>query len=151
MVKMQSGDLKINFPMLFVVLMSFCGLFTTLGIGSYILRVIYYGQLSSQLFKCVFGFCVILIISWFLLKILFYSVTATEKGLITANIGKLSKFFQWNEIVEVRRPRFGMPVDASYVISKNKGKLLLIRSMKNYKELIQMIKDRAPNLERCQS
>ena len=151
MVKMQSDDLKISFPMLFIALMSFCGLLTALGIGLYIFRVIYYGQMSSQLFPCLFGFFVILIILLFLLKILFYSVTATKKGLITANIIKSNKFLQWNEIVEVRRPRFGIPVDASYVISRNEGKLLLVRSMKNYKELIQMIKDKAPNLKRCQS
>ena len=89
MVKMQSDDLKISFPMLFIALMSFCGLLTALGIGLYIFRVIYYGQMSSQLFPCLFGFFVILIILLFLLKILFYSVTATKKGLITANIIKV--------------------------------------------------------------
>ena len=58
-----------------------------------------------------------------------------------------NKLLTWNEIVEVKRPRFGIPVDFAYVISKNKDRLRLIRSMNNYRELIQLIKNKAPNLE----
>jgi len=83
------------------------------------------------------------------IKLLFYSVTGTKRGLETNNIFGSNKIVKWDEIMEVRRPRFGIPNDFSYVISGKTEKLLLIRSMKNYKELIQLIKERAINLTKC--
>lgn len=88
---------------------------------------------------------------WVLLRVAFYSVTGTDRGIITHNVIGQNKFFQWDEIVEVRRPRFGIPAAFSYVISKDKDKILLIRSMNNYKELVELIKTIASNLKRCQS
>jgi len=150
MVKKHSENLKISFPRWVVIFFSFCGIFTILFFAFYIIWVVYNGQLSSQFFRCAIFFSVILGAFWVFLKILFYSVTATERGLETDNIVGSNKLLLWDEIVEVRRPRFGIPVDFSYVISKNKDKLLLIRSMKNYKKLIQLIKLRAQNLQKFQ-
>lgn len=90
-----------------------------------------------------------LVILWFLLKILFYSITATDRGLKTDNIIGANKLFDWKDIIEIRRPRFGFPVNFTYVISKNKDKLFLIKNKKNYKELIKYIKENAPNLKIC--
>jgi len=151
MTKKHSENLRISFPRWFVILLSFCGTVTIMFSVSYIGWVIYSGQLTSRLFRTVIFFSLVLGIFWFLSKILFYSVTATEGGLETDNIVGSKQMFLWDEIVEVRRPRFRIPKDASYVISKNKDKLLLVRSMTNYKELVQMIKVRALNLKRCQS
>ena len=147
----QARNLKVSFPKWFMIFVSICGILTISFCLFYIIWVIYHGQLAYQLFRCSIFFSIILCGFWLSLKVLFYSVTATERGLETSNIVGPNKLFLWKEIVGVRRPRFGVPVDFSYVISKNKDKLLLVRSMKNYKELIELIKARAPNLKRCQS
>ena len=149
MVKNHIANLKISFPRWFVIFLTFCGVFTIMFSTFYIAWVVYKNQLTSRPFSCALFFILILSIFWFFSKILFYSVTATDSGLQTDNIVGSNKLFPWDEIVEVRRPRFRIPKDASYVISKNKDKLLLVRSMKNYKELIQLIKVRAPNLQKC--
>ena len=145
----QSRNLKVSFPKWFVIFLSICGILTTSFFLSYIIWVIYHGQLASQMLRCAIFFSIILSGLWISLKVLFYSVTATERGLETDNIAGSNKLFLWDEIVEVRRPRFGVPIDFLYVISKNKDKLLLVRSMKNYKELIELIKALAPNLQKC--
>lgn len=147
--KHQSSNLKVSFPKWFVIFISICGILTISFCLFYMIWVIYHGQLASQLWRCAVLLSLLVIALWIFTKILFYSVTATERGLETANIVGASKSFQWDKIVEVRRPRFGIPKDASYVISKNKDKLLLVRSMKNYKELIELIKARAANLQKC--
>jgi hypothetical protein len=145
--KNHSEYLEISFPRWFRICLAFCGIFTILLFAFYIVWVAYNGQLASRLLRCAIFTSVIVGIVWFFLKILFYSVTATDRGLEADNIVGANKVFLWDEIVEVRRPRFGIPHDATYVISRNNGKLLLVRSMKNYKEFIQLIKDRAANLQ----
>lgn len=149
--KNHSGYVKISFPRWFRIFLTFCGILTILFFAFYIVWVVYNGQLASQLLSCAIFSSIILGGFWFFSKILFYSVTVTDRGLETDNIVGSNKLFLWDEIIEVRRSRFGIPVDFTYVISKNKGKLLLVRSMKNYKELIQLIKVRAPNLQKCLS
>lgn len=151
MAENNSANLKISFPRWFRGFLTFCGIFTILLFAFYIVWVAYNGQLASRLLRCTVIASVIVGIVWFFLKILFYSVTATDSGLETDNIVGANKVLLWDEIVEVRRPRFGIPHDATYVISRNKGKVLLVRSMKNYKELIQLIKVRTPNLQKCRS
>ena len=146
----QARNLKVSFPKWFVIFVSICGIFTISFCLFYIIWVIYHGQLAYQLLRCAIFFGIIVCGLWLCLKVLFYSVTATERGLETSNIVGPNKLFFWKDIVETRRPRFGVPVDFTYVISKNEDKLLLVRSMKNYKELIELIKARAPNLKRCQ-
>ena len=81
-------------------------------------------------------------------KILFYSVVATESGILSFNSFGEGKLFDWTEIIEVKRPRFGIPYDFTYVISTDNEKMLLVRSMQNYKELIELIKAKAPKPKR---
>jgi len=79
-------------------------------------------------------------------KFLFYSVIAKNMGLETINpLGK-NKTLNWEEIIGVRRPRFGIPYEFTYVVSKTDKKILLLRSMPKYKELISLIKTHASNL-----
>ena len=147
MIKKHRVALTCSFPKWVRAFFSFCGIFTLIFFTAYIFWVIYSGQLFLQLLRVtVFGGSIIVIL-WVYPKILFYSVFATEKGLESKNIFEENKLLTWNEIVEVKRPRFGIPVDFAYVISKNKDRLRLIRSMNNYRELIQLIKNKAPNLE----
>jgi hypothetical protein len=135
-----------SFPKWLRITLTFCGTFTILFSVFYIVWATYNGQFFSQLLRCAIFFSMILGGFWFFAKLLFYSVTATERGLETDNILGSNKLFLWDEIVEIRRPRFGVPYDATYVISKNKAKLLLVKSMNNYSELIDVINVRAVNL-----
>ncbi|MGD9245788.1 MAG: hypothetical protein PVH36_12700 [Desulfobacterales bacterium] len=147
--KLNEG-IKISYPMWFVIFISFCGIGTILICTYYIAWVVFNGQLSSHLLRFLFLIILILAALWFLLKIVFYSVTATDRGIGTHNIAGANKFFLWDEIVEIRKPVFGIPHDAIYLISENKDKLMLLKGMKDLDEFIQLIKDRAPNLKKCQ-
>lgn len=128
------------------IVVLFCGIFTVLFSAFYIAWVIYNGQFLLQIYRCTVLFIVILIIVFSYSKILFYSVVAKEKGLETDNIIGANKFFQWEEIMEVRRPRFGFPVNFTYVVSKDEDRIFLIKNRKNYEALVQRIKEKAPNL-----
>ena len=98
----------------------------------------------------LFGFLLLLFLfgAFWLIKYLFYSVTATSDGLIADSKFGRNKNIPWHEIIEVRRPRFGIPYEFTSVISKNRDKIYLLKSMTYYKELIDLIKERAPNLRK---
>ena len=149
MIKTHSEFLRSSTPKRQRIILTFCGIFTLLFSLFYIVWAIYNGQFLSQLSRCLIFVLMMLVILWFLLKILFYSITATDRGLKTDNIIGANKLFDWKDIIEIRRPRFGFPVNFTYVISKNKDKLFLIKNKKNYKELIKYIKENAPNLKIC--
>lgn len=85
-----------------------------------------------------------------LFSMLFSYALATENGLEYINPFRKDRFIAWGNIVEVKRPLFKIPNDYSYVISKeNTEKIILIRSMKNYRQMIGLIKEKAPNLRTC--
>lgn len=147
MVKDHSGNVKISFPRWVSLPFSLGWIVILLTFIFYAVRL---GSESSvlELLKSVLLLIILLAGFWFFFKLLFYSVTATENGLETANPFGSSKSILWDEIVEVRRPRFSIPYDFTYVISKNKDKLLLVGSMQNYNQLIELIKVKAPNLQK---
>ena len=140
--------LKVSMPIWFIIFMGICGIGMTIITVSYVVWVIYNDKLHSHLYGCLFFLIIVLTGLLFFLKIMFYSVTAVDKGLEANNIIGPKKFFHWNEIVEIRRPKFGIPNDASYVISSERRKMMLLRGTKNYKKLIALIKFKAPNLKR---
>lgn len=149
MAKMHSEYVKSGTSRWLRILGTFCGVFTVLFFLFYIFWVVYNGKFVTQISRCVFLFIIILFIIWSFSKTLYYTVTATDRGLETDNIVGTNKMFLWEEIIEVRRPRFGFPVNFTYVISKNEDKIFLIRNRNNYKELIQSIKEKATNLKIC--
>lgn len=149
--KNHNENLKISFPMWFRSFLTFCEIFMILFFIVYIFRAISNGLSALEIRNAAISLSIVLGGLWFFSKILFYSVTGTDRGLETDNIVGSNKLLLWHEIVEVRRPRFGIPVDFTYVISENKGKLLLVRSMKNYKKLVDLIRLKAPNLQKYQS
>ena len=124
----------------------FFGIFTVLFSTFYIAWVIYNGQFLSQIYRCTVLFIAIMIIVFSYSKTLYYSVTATEKGIETENAFGKNKNVQWEEIIEVRRPRFGFPVNFTYVIKKDEDRIFLIKNRKNYDAIVQRIKEKAPNL-----
>jgi hypothetical protein len=141
-----SRNLKSSFPKWFVIFLSFCGTTTILFSAYYIGWVIYSNEFSSKLLTCFILFVLIASILWFFVKILFYSVTATERGLEARNLFEWKRNIDWEEIENIRRPHFGIPKDISYVVSKTGKRLFLIKSMKNYKELVSLIKKKVPDI-----
>ena len=113
----------------------------------YILWLVYSGQFVAHISRCLILFIIIILIIWHHLKILYYTVTASNRGLETDNIVGKKKAFLWEQIIEVRRPRFGFPVNFTYIISTNEDKIFLIKNRNNYKEIIQSIEENAPNLK----
>ena len=85
-----------------------------------------------------------------LFSVLFSCVLATENGLEYINPFRKGQFIAWGDIVEVKKPLFKIPNECSYVISK-KGteKIILMRSKKNYRQMIGLIKERSLNLKVC--
>ena len=146
----QIGNLRICFPKWFIIIYTFCAIFTLLFFAIYMIFLINRGKLVSEMFNFIFFLVAILAGLWVLSRILFYSIIVTDKGLKTHNIFGSNMSVLWDEIIEVRRPKFGIPVDFTYVFLSNKSKLILIRSMQNYKKLIQLIKEKAPNLQKCE-
>lgn len=82
------------------------------------------------------------------LRCLLYSVVASTEGLKASNILGKEKFLNWTDIIAVRRPRFGLPQEIAYVVSNNRERLLLFRSMNHYSRVIELIRKRAPNLQK---
>ena len=132
-----------------MIAVTICGTPTILFSALFLVYTAYNGELTDKPLRSLFFLLILCCGLWFFSRILFYSVSATKNCLESRNIVGSTKSFSWDEIVEVRRARFGVPVDFSYVVSKNNGKLRLIRSMRNYQQLIELIKDRAPNLTTC--
>lgn len=149
MAKMNNEYVKSETSRWLRILGTFCGVFTVSFFLFYIAWVVYNGQFVTQISRCLILSIIILFIIWSYSKTLYYTVTATNRGIETDNIAGTNKLFLWEEIVEVRRPRFGFPVNFTYVISKSRDKLHLIRNRNNYKELIKYIKEKAPNLKIC--
>ena len=144
--------LKVKLPRWFGALYILCGVLMALFTVFYFIWSIYYdGRLSAlEIMHTIFLLILVFAGLWLTLKILFRSATATDRGLETDNIIETKKFLSWDEIVEVRRPRFRIPIAFAYAISKDKKKLLLIRGAENYQKLIELIKEKAPNLKKCE-
>jgi hypothetical protein len=86
---------------------------------------------------------------WFLSSALFYTATATEKGIETTNpILRSNKSCTWDEIIDVKKPFLRIPIAFRYVVLENDKKILLIRGIPNYEKIIELINLRAPNLKK---
>ena len=145
--KKRNASIKASYPVWFIISFSVCGIATILLCMIYTAWVIYTGRLYSHLWKMLFMLVLMAASYWFLLKIVFYSITATDVGIETHNIVGSSKFFDWDEIVEIRNPTWGIPHDAIYVVSRNRSRIMLLKGMKNLEELINIIKLNSPNLK----
>ena len=113
------------------------GFASILFFSVYIFHALYKGQFMDKILSCSFFFVLIIVIIWSYLKILYYSITATSSGLEAKNIIGKNKYLLWENIKEIRKPRFGFPVNFTYVVSKTGEKLLLLKNKKNYEKLIR--------------
>ena len=142
----RKKGLQVCYPKWFRIFISLCGILTLSFSLFYIFATYYNGQVMAHPLRFLFFFALVLGTFWLLFGLLFYTIKATENGIESSNIVGKSTVLSWDEILEIRKPRFGIPVDFSYVISESK-KMLLVRSMKNYHELIKLIENRAVNLK----
>ncbi len=121
------------------------------GLSILFLSIIYYDGYGPGFptwpFLIIFWPTLILGI-WFY-TFLFSETITSQAGLEHKNPFGFNRRLSWEEIVEVKRPLFGVPVDLTYIVSNKNEKILLIRSKKNYLELIEEIKTKAPNLISC--
>jgi hypothetical protein len=141
-------DLKMCFPIWFVAFTTFCEVGTALFALVYILHASKKGLSWSDIWKILLLLSIIIGGIWVSSKILFYSVTATKRGLVSKNLLRSSNFISWNEIIDFQTPRFGFASQGGYVISDKGEKMMLMEEMKNYTELINVIQTRSPNLKR---
>jgi hypothetical protein len=137
---------KLGFPKWFIIWMSINCIIVLPILSVYTFFVIYNNKGIT-----VFGLILLFFLlgSFVLIYYFFYSVTATSKGLVAEHKLVGNKLFLWDEIVEVRRPRFGIPYEFTSVISKKGKKIYLLKSMTHYKELVEHIKEKAINLKKC--
>lgn len=114
----------------------------------YIFRIFtYYGLIFSHILQLSFLVFFAACGGYYLLRILYYTITATEDGLTTGNIIGLNNSCKWEEIEGALNPLFCIPKDKKYLKLKNKKKLLIVMSMPNTKELLELIKLRVPNFK----
>ena len=62
-------------------------------------------------------------------------------------LGLGDKKFKWDDILTVSRPRFAKSSDFAYIVSKSGNKIVVMKSMDGYADLLEMIQSRAPNLK----
>jgi hypothetical protein len=137
--------LKVSFPLWFRVLYAVGGPLVTLSICVALFNL---AQNDFTLLAILRGGFLILIVSlgvW-AVPIFFSTIYAKESGIHRRGLWGARQTFTWNEIKTVARPRFGIPGDAAYIVSKNEEKMTFARSMSGYAELLRLIQEKAPNV-----
>jgi hypothetical protein len=78
---------------------------------------------------------------------LYSTIWVTEFGLRWRRPFRLrTKTLAWDDILTISRPRFGIPRELAYIISKGGEKIVVMRSMTGFDNLFAMIATRAPHL-----
>jgi len=94
----------------------------------------------STFFWVVFG------VWLWIIPFIYSSLVATESGLRATGIFRRRRRLTWDEIVRVSRPLFGIPSELIYVLSKSGEKMILLRGMEGYSDLLRLIESKALNL-----
>ncbi len=142
---------KTNFPIWFQIVFLVSLLVMIESSYPFFIHTINSEITTRSLVGCSFYLIIISGGLWFLVRVVMYSVTASESGL-TASCMMITKVhFTWDEILEIKRHRYLKSGDITYVILKNKKKLLLVRSMTNYEIIINLVKANSPNLIKYES
>jgi len=93
------------------------------------------------------GFLILVVgASLWMVSILFSTIYVTASGIHRRGLLGTRQTFTWKEIKTVERPRFGIPGDAAYIISKNGEKMMFARGMSDYTKLLRLIQEKAPNM-----
>lgn len=147
-VKMNTEYIKSDTSRWIRIVGTIFGLISILIFSVYIFHALYTGQFMEKILSCFIFLVLTITIIWSYSKTLYYSITATNRGLETKNITGENKLLLWENIKGIRKPRFGFPVNYTYVVSRDGEKLLLLKNKKNYEKLIRYIKENAQNLEK---
>lgn len=137
--------LKVNFPLWFR-LMYYIGGPIVLGlICTSLFRLGQQGFTAAVVLKG--GFLLLIVAAGcYIIPIFFSTVCANEFGVELRRFTKTKEKFTWNEIQTVVRPRFGIPYDVAYIVSRNGKRIPIARGMSGYDALLQLIQSKAPNL-----
>lgn len=81
-----------------------------------------------------------------IIPFIYSSLLATDAGLYATDMFRQKKKLSWDEIVRVSRPLFGIPNEFVYVFSRGGKKIVLLRGMEGYSDLLKLIESRAANL-----
>lgn len=138
--------LKVSFPLWFRVLYAVGGPYVMLSICFALLNL---ARNEITLFLILKAGFLILIVGLGLWAVQFFfsTIYVTASGIHRRGILGTRQTFTWNEIKTVARPRFGIPGDAAYIISKNGKKITFARGMSGYMELLRVIQEKAPNVK----
>ena len=81
-----------------------------------------------------------------LIPYLYSSIVATESGLSTTGPFRQNQHITWGEITSVGTPRFGIPKEFIYILSRSGERIVVVRSMEQYRELLDLIQIKVPTL-----
>lgn len=137
--------LKVSFPLWFRILYAVGGPLVMLSICVALFNL---ARNDFTLLAILKGGFLILIVSlgaW-AMPIFFSTIYAKESGIHRRGLWGARQTFTWNELKTVARPRFGIPGDAAYIVSRNDERMTIARSMSGYTELLRLIQEKAPNV-----
>jgi hypothetical protein len=138
--------LKVSFPIWFRALYAVGGPFVLFLVLTTVLSLTR-DQLSTIGILKVALLIALLALGAWVLPVFFSTIYVTRSGIQRTSIFGRTKNLSWDEIKTVARPRFGIPGDAAYIISKMDDKIIIGRSMTGYPELVRMIQAHAPEVK----
>lgn len=104
--------------------------------------------LQNRLWEIAILFLFLLIALLPLLHYASYSVIATNEGVERRSSLGVKKKFAWTEIVDVRRPKLKIPLDAIYIVTKDNTIIEISKDMRNVHQMIDFIKHMSPMIKK---
>jgi hypothetical protein len=127
----------------------FLDLIVSIAIISLLVLGDYEGLTFSEFWKPGMFVFILFLLNYLFFRVFLSSVTISQEGIESTSPVSSKKFIGWNEITEVSRPLLRIPSEYTYVVSARHEKLTLFRSYPEYHEIIKLIKERSPKLEKC--
>ena len=141
--------LQISFPLWFRVMYGIGAPIVLVLVCVSLLKLSQQGFTGALLLKGGFLLCIVAV-GIYVVPLFFSSVCANESGIELRVFTHIKRRFTWNEIETVVRPRFGVPYDVIYVVSKNGMRIPMAYSMKGCGEILRLIQSKSPNLSATQ-
>ena len=136
-------------PKWFVYSFGFLDLVVSIAIIIILVLGDYEGLTYGEIWKPGIFIFFLFLLNYLFFRIFLSSVTISQEGIESTSPVSPKMFIGWNEIKEVRRPLLRIPSEYTYVVSAKKEKLTLFRGYPEYHEIIKLIKERSPKLEKC--
>lgn len=137
--------LKVGYPKWFLVVISVVLPLTLifLFLGLIYLNI---GGFTWLRFSISTFFLAIIVLGFWLIPTIYSSILATDSGLQVRGFFGQKRQFTWDEIAKISKPRFGIPRDFAYVISRGGRKIIVMKSWEGYFDLLKLIESKASNL-----